>query len=178
MFCSEWRQRSNSIAPQDDQLPHAGHSLLTVTPLAHYTRSTDGFTQGKFPNFSKPLQIYNCFLSRTLKNKPVAVENRHAPADRDSKTQLARKLVDRRHSQQLPKSLTLPLATSGQALTILQSPQTITITVPRALTTTNKARRKIYRAQTVEPPRRRSGDATCAVKWCATLVDCTLNCTV
>lgn len=43
---SEWRKRSHSTSSQDDQLPIAGNSILTTTPLADHSRSTDGSSQG------------------------------------------------------------------------------------------------------------------------------------
>ena len=116
-----------------------------------------------------------------LKSK-LAVENKRVQAVQDCKMQLVRSLAwedHHHHLQQLQvKSLTHQATIYGLGLMILQKETTITTTVRRMPTIINRVHRRICRAPIVEPPQRRSGVVTCVVKWCAMLVDCTLNCTV
>lgn len=120
------------------------------------------------------------FAYRMLKSK-LAVGNKRAQADQDCRMQLVRslELEDRRLLQQLQvKLLTHQAIIYGQAQMIWQKATTIITIARRTPTIINRAHKRICRALTVEPQRQPFGVVTCVVRWCATHVDCTLNCTV
>lgn len=128
-------------------------------------------------NFSLRHHLKLLSRFRMRRSRPADDENKLARADQVCKTRLAKRSADRLHSPPLlAKSRTHLETTCGPAPTMSRR-ATTTTTARRAPTTISRVRRRICRARTAEPQPQRSGAATCAARWFATLADCTSSCT-